>query len=148
MAVRDRVVRSRSFTDDHAALLRLAADRAAVGIQRARLYQREHRIAEELQRSLLPGAPAAGPRLRRTAARYFPAGDGSQVGGDWYDALIQPDGRLLLIVGDVAGRGITAASTMGQLRSVLRAYALDGHSPGLAARAAQRVPGRACTTAA
>ena len=74
-------------------------------IQRARLFQREHGIAEELQRSLLPGADARSCRAFATAARYFAAGDGSQVGGDWYDALVQPDGRLLLVVGDVAGRG-------------------------------------------
>lgn len=118
---------ARSFSEDHRGLLRLAADRAALGIQRARLFQREHRIAEELQRSLLP---ARMPEVSgyAMAARYFAAGDGS-VGGDWYDALEQPDGRLLLVVGDVAGRGIAAASTMGQLRSALRAYALDGHSP-------------------
>ena len=119
----------RVFTRDDRALLELAADRAALGIQRARLFHREHRIAEELQRSLLP---AALPEVAgvSTAARYFAAGAGSQVGGDWYDVVVQPDGRLLLIIGDVAGRGIAAASTMGQLRSALRAYALDGHAPG------------------
>ncbi|MDA0182936.1 SpoIIE family protein phosphatase [Solirubrobacter phytolaccae] len=118
---------ARSFSEDHRGLLRLAADRAAIGIQRARLYQRERSIAEELQRSLLPAKLPEVPGYA-SAARYFAAGDGS-VGGDWYDALVQPDGRLLLVVGDVAGRGIAAASSMGQLRSALRAYALDGHSP-------------------
>ena len=74
-----------------AALLRLAADRAAVGIQRARLYQREHRIAEELQRSLLPADAARSvPGLRRRRRATSPAGAGSQVGGDWYDALSSP----------------------------------------------------------
>jgi len=118
----------RSFTDDHRALLSLAADRAAVGIQRARLFEREHAIASELQRSLLP---LALPRLDgwSLGARYFAAG--ADVGGDWYDAVLVPDGRLLLVVGDVAGRGVSAASTMGQLRSALRAYALDGHSPAV-----------------
>jgi anti-sigma regulatory factor (Ser/Thr protein kinase) len=66
----------------------------------------------------------------KAAARYFTAGAGTQVGGDWYDAVLGPDGRLLLIIGDVAGRGIVAASAMGQLRSAARAYALDGHVPG------------------
>src|SRR4051794_36504890 len=127
-AVHVGTVFARSFSDDHRGLLRLAADRAAVGIQRARLYEREHGIAQELQRSLLPAALPQLPGLA-AGARYFAAGDGSQVGGDWYDAVIQPDGGLLLIVGDVAGRGIAAASTMGQLRSALRAYALDGHGP-------------------
>jgi serine phosphatase RsbU (regulator of sigma subunit)/anti-sigma regulatory factor (Ser/Thr protein kinase) len=120
---------ARRFTADEEALLHLAADRAALGIERARLFQREHRIAEELQRSLLPAELPELPGLA-TAARYFPAGAGTQVGGDWYDAVVQPDGGLLLVIGDVAGRGIAAASTMGQLRSALRAYALDGHSPG------------------
>jgi PAS domain S-box-containing protein len=119
---------ARRFSADDHALLELAADRAALGIQRARLFQQEHRIAEELQRSLLPDQLPAVPGLS-TAARYFAAGAGSQVGGDWYDTVVQPDGRLLLVIGDVAGRGIAAASTMGQLRSALRAYALDGHSP-------------------
>jgi PAS domain S-box-containing protein len=118
----------RRFTSEETALLALATDRAALGIQRARLFQREHRIAEELQRSLLPAGLPDMPGVL-AAARYFPAGLGSQVGGDWYDVVVQPDGRILLIIGDVAGRGIEAASTMGQLRSALRAYALDGHSP-------------------
>ena len=120
---------SRRFSSDDRALLELAAERGALGIQRARLYQREHRIAEQLQRSLLPAELPAVDELT-IGARYFPAGAGSQVGGDWYDAVLQPDGRLLLAVGDVAGRGIDAAATMGQLRSALRAYALDGHAPG------------------
>jgi PAS domain S-box-containing protein len=119
---------ARDFSDDDRGLLRLAADRAAIGIQRARLFQREHSIAEELQRSLLPAQLPQLPGFA-TGARYFPAGADSQVGGDWYDTVLQPGGQLLLIVGDVAGRGIAAASTMGQLRSALRAYALDGHSP-------------------
>jgi PAS domain S-box-containing protein len=120
---------ARRFTRDDWALLELAADRAALGIQRARLFHREHAIAVELQRSLLPAALPEVPGVA-IAARYFAAGSGTQVGGDWYDMVVQPDGRLLLIIGDVAGRGIAAASTMGQLRSALRAYALDGHSPG------------------
>ncbi|MCW2990772.1 MAG: SpoIIE family protein phosphatase, partial [Solirubrobacterales bacterium] len=119
---------TRRFSPEDAALLGLAADRAALAIERVRLFEREHRIAQELQRSLLPGALPALPGIA-AAARYQPAGAGSQVGGDWYDALVQPDGRLLLVIGDVAGRGIEAASTMGQLRSALRAYAFDGHGP-------------------
>ena len=119
----------RTFSPDDDAMLRLAADRAAMAIERVRLFEREHAIAEALQRSLLPPGPAEVPGLV-TAAHYRPAGAGSQVGGDWYDTVVQPDGTLLLVIGDVAGRGIGAASTMGQLRSALRAYAFDGHSPG------------------
>ena len=120
---------TRRFTEDDAAMLALAADRAGLAIQRVRLYEREHAIAEELQRSLLPAELPTVDGVA-TAARYMPAGAGSQVGGDWYDVVVQPNGKLLLIIGDVAGRGVVAASRMGQLRSALRAYAFDGHGPG------------------
>jgi PAS domain S-box-containing protein len=119
----------RAFSGEDIAMLGVAADRAAMAIERVRLFEREHAIAEALQRSLLPPDLVELPELS-AAAHYRPAGAGSQVGGDWYDTVVQPDGRLLLVIGDVAGRGIGAASTMGQLRSALRAYAFDGHSPG------------------
>lgn len=87
------------------------------------LRQREHQIAVELQRGLLPKVlpEVAGVEI---ATHYQAAGASAQVGGDWYDAFALDDGRIGLVVGDVAGRGIPAASTMGQLRSVTRAYAL------------------------
>ena len=119
---------ARTFTDDDLSLLGLAADRAGLAIERAQVFEREHRIAQRLQQSLLPDELPQMPGLV-AAARYQPAGAGSQVGGDWYDVLLQPDGNLLLVIGDVAGRGIEAAATMGQLRSALRAYAFDGHGP-------------------
>jgi PAS domain S-box-containing protein len=120
---------ARTFSGDDTAMLRVAAGRAGMAIERVRLFEREHAIAEELQRSLLPAELPEVPGLS-AAARYNPAGAGSQVGGDWYDMVVQPDGTLLMIIGDVAGRGIGAASQMGQLRSALRAYAFDGHPPG------------------
>jgi PAS domain S-box-containing protein len=118
----------RSFTAEDATLLQLAADRAASAIERARLYEREHRIASQLQQALLPERLPSVPGLR-LAARYLPGGAGTEVGGDWYDALELPGGRLGLVMGDVAGRGVPAAATMGQLRSALRAFALDGSGP-------------------
>ena len=119
---------ARSFTAEDASLLQLAADRAAMAIERTRLFEREHRIAQQLQRALLPERLPSVPGLR-LAARYLPGGAGTEVGGDWYDALALPGGRLGLVMGDVAGRGVPAAATMGQLRSALRAYALDGAGP-------------------
>jgi serine phosphatase RsbU (regulator of sigma subunit) len=65
-----------------------------------------------------------------TAARYLPAGRAAQVGGDWYDVIPLGDGRIGVAIGDVSGHGIRAAALMGQLRGTLRAYALEGHSPG------------------
>jgi serine phosphatase RsbU (regulator of sigma subunit) len=87
------------------------------------LREREHEIALELQRGLLPKVL---PQVKgvEIATHYEAAGASAQVGGDWYDAFTLPDGRLSIVVGDVAGRGIPAASAMGQLRSVTRAYAL------------------------
>jgi serine phosphatase RsbU (regulator of sigma subunit)/anti-sigma regulatory factor (Ser/Thr protein kinase) len=120
---------NRTFTSADASLLQVAADRAALAIERARLYEREHRIATQLQRALLPDGLPSVPGLR-LAARYLPGGAGTEVGGDWYDALALPGGRLVLVMGDVAGRGVSAAATMGQLRSALRAYALDDVGPG------------------
>jgi PAS domain S-box-containing protein len=120
---------ARRFTQGEQDLLRLAADRAALAIQRAALHRRDLAITEELQRSLLPARLPDVPGMA-TAARYLPGGQGERVGGDWYDAVLQSPDQLLLIIGDVAGHGIAAAADMGQLRSALLAYALDGHGPG------------------
>src|SRR6201996_3476543 len=118
-------VHDRVFTPDDAALLQLAADRAALAVQS--LQSREdHAAAIALQRSLVPSAPPAA-RGVEVAARYVP-GSG-QVGGDWYDAFVLPSGELGLVVGDVAGSGLGAAVIMGRIRSALRAYALEFPGP-------------------
>ena len=91
------------------------------------LYEAEHQVAETLQRSLLPRLPSiAGLDL---AARYLASGAGQQVGGDWFDVFPIKDGRVGLVVGDVIGHDLNAASEMSQIRSALRAYAVDGDSP-------------------
>jgi PAS domain S-box-containing protein len=92
------------------------------------VYEREHRIAETLQRSLLPERlpPIEGVAL---AARYVPGARGAAIGGDWYDVLERPDGRVALVVGDVAGHGLRAAASMGQLRNAFRAYGMVEASP-------------------
>jgi PAS domain S-box-containing protein len=119
----------RDFDDETVGLLRLAADRAGLAIGRTRLYERERRIAQELQRSLLPKRlpNVAGVAL---GARYEPGENGTAVGGDWYDAVALPSGRVALAVGDVVGRGIEAASTMGQMRSALRAILMQADDTG------------------
>jgi len=120
----------RRFTVDDLNLLRLAADRVALAMDHARLYERELKIAETLQRSLLPERLPQVPGLE-VAARYLPAAAEAEVGGDWYDVLSIPGGRVGLVMGDIAGKGLVAASMVGRLRSALRAYALEGHSPPL-----------------
>ncbi|HJY33179.1 MAG TPA: SpoIIE family protein phosphatase, partial [Actinomycetota bacterium] len=91
-------------------------------------YDRQHRIAETLQRSLLPQDLPAIDGLA-LAARYLPAEVGFKAGGDWYDVIPLAGGRVGLVIGDVAGHGLEAASVMGQLRMAVRAYALEGHQP-------------------
>jgi CheY-like chemotaxis protein/anti-sigma regulatory factor (Ser/Thr protein kinase) len=88
----------------------------------------DRQIAQTLQRALLPERLPDAPGLT-VAATVSPGGHGTAVGGDWYDAIALPGGRLGVVVGDVAGRGIEAAARMGELRSVARAYALEGNDP-------------------
>jgi PAS domain S-box-containing protein len=90
--------------------------------------EREHRIAETLQRSLLPDHVPEIPGVQ-LAARYIPATEDMEVGGDWYDVMQLPDGHVGVAIGDVAGHGLRAAATMGQLRMALRAYAVEEESP-------------------
>jgi serine phosphatase RsbU (regulator of sigma subunit)/anti-sigma regulatory factor (Ser/Thr protein kinase) len=118
----------RKFSSQDTGLLQLIADRAALAVQHARLYEREHGIVETLQRALLPTRLPQLPGLN-VAARYLPGGMGSDVGGDWYDVFPLEEGRIGVAIGDVAGHGLRAAALMGQLRNSLRAYALEGHPP-------------------
>ncbi|MEU0843245.1 SpoIIE family protein phosphatase [Streptomyces sp. NPDC005962] len=107
---------------DRALAVELAA-RAAVSIDNARLYRREHERALILQRSLLPpGDPeAAGLDI---ACRYLPGNEATEVGGDWFDVIELPGHRTALVVGDVMGRGLRAAVAMGELRTAVRTLAL------------------------
>lgn len=115
----------REFSEEEERLLGLVADRAAVAIEHARVYEREHGIAQTLQHSLLPRSLPTIPGVR-VAARYLPARAETQVGGDWYDVVQLPAGGLALTIGDVSGHGIEAAAMMGRLRDSLRAAALEG----------------------
>jgi PAS domain S-box-containing protein len=103
-------------------------DRKTMEARLFEVYQREHTIAETLQRSLLPERlpPIEGLAM---AARYLPGARGAAIGGDWYDVLERPDGRVALVVGDVAGHGLRAAASMGQLRNAFRAYGMVEASP-------------------
>jgi anti-sigma regulatory factor (Ser/Thr protein kinase) len=96
--------------------------------RRSHSPERDHRIAETLQRALLPVRLPELPTLE-LAARYLPAGEGAAVGGDWYDVIELPSGDVALVMGDVVGRGIPAAALVGKLRNALRAYTVEGHPP-------------------
>ncbi|WNO71011.1 MULTISPECIES: SpoIIE family protein phosphatase [unclassified Streptomyces] len=100
----------------------------AQSLQRAVLYDQEHDLAEGLQQAMLPRkipqVPGAGIAVRYRSARM-----GRDVGGDWYDVITLPGGRVGAVIGDVQGHDTDAAAVMGQLRIVLRAYAAEGHTP-------------------
>ncbi|MCZ2810838.1 SpoIIE family protein phosphatase [Modestobacter sp. VKM Ac-2979] len=102
-------------------LVREVADRMAVALDSAALQEQQRRMAEELQRSLLTDPPE--PELAEIAVRYVPAVQAAQVGGDWYDAFLQPGGATVVAIGDVVGHDRVAAAAMGQLRSLLRGIA-------------------------
>jgi phosphoserine phosphatase RsbU/P len=124
----------RPFGQEDAELLQLAADRAALALYSI-MSQDDALAAMALHRSLLPTALPAVPGLD-LAARYV-TGSGT-VGGDWYDVFTLPDGRLGVVVGDVAGSGLEAAVIMGRMRSALRAYVLEFSDPGTALRMLDR----------
>ncbi len=104
------------------------AQRAGLGLDNVRLYQRERSIALTLQRQLLPDVPQI--KGLDIAAGYHPSEQPAEVGGDWFDVLALPDDATGLAVGDVVGHDMRAAAAMGQLRSVLRSYAWSGESAG------------------
>ncbi|MFB7617345.1 SpoIIE family protein phosphatase [Kitasatospora sp. NPDC056181] len=118
----------RAFGREDRTLYSAFAGVLAQSLERARLYDTHHHRATELQRAMLPRTLPRLPGIA-SAARYLPSTEGMQIGGDWYDLLRLPEGRIGLVIGDVQGHNAEATAVMGQLRSVLRAYATDGHDP-------------------
>jgi anti-sigma regulatory factor (Ser/Thr protein kinase) len=102
--------------------------RIAIAIDAARAIEREHHVAETLQRALLPEQLPRSPVAILDAA-YRPAAGESVVGGDWYDAFELPDGRIGVSIGDVAGHGLSAAVVMSEARQAVRASSFDARSP-------------------
>ncbi len=114
--------RARRLTDEERTLLTTISALVAQALERARLYDAEHTRSRELQRSLLPRALPEVPACT-AAARYLPAGQGMDVGGDWYDIIPLSGGQVALVVGDVMGHGLPEAATMGRLRTALHTLA-------------------------
>ena len=111
----------RAFDDTEIATARDVAARAALALDNARLFAQQRELAEELQRSLL--TPPPEPDHVEVVVRYAAAARAAQVGGDWYDAFLQPDGATMLVIGDVVGHDTAAAAAMGQVRGLLRGIA-------------------------
>lgn len=115
------------LTGTDLSLLEDITRRTGLALDNARLYQRQRKVAETMQRHLLPQLPSV--QGLQMAARYLPAPDDSQVGGDWYDAFTVANGTTALVIGDVVGHDLDAAAGMAQVRSMLRAYAWTHHEP-------------------
>ena len=126
-ALRFSFATGKLFDADERAFVQALAALTAQTLQRTELYEAERRATLELQRALLPQS-LVGLDGWEFAAFYSPAG-GQEAGGDFYDVLPLPDGRLAAIVGDVMGRGVSAAAAMAQIRSTIRAYAVDDPDP-------------------
>ncbi|MYW68855.1 SpoIIE family protein phosphatase [Streptomyces sp. SID8379] len=117
-----------TFSPDERSVLTTVARMLAQALSRAGVAESERELTDGLQKSMLP---TLGPEIpgMTIAARYVPTGGGLQVGGDWYDMIPLPNGRIALVIGDVQGHDVRAAGLMGQLRIALRAYAAEGHRP-------------------
>ncbi|MFJ9889963.1 SpoIIE family protein phosphatase [Streptomyces sp. NPDC091287] len=130
-----------AFSPDERAVLSTVARMLAQALARAGVAETERELSLGLQRSMMP---TLGPQIpgMTVAARYVPTGGGLQVGGDWYDMIPLPNGRIALVIGDVQGHDVRAAGLMGQLRIALRAYASEGHRPdAVLARASRFLSG-------
>ncbi|MEO3751588.1 ATP-binding SpoIIE family protein phosphatase [Streptomyces sp. B6B3] len=117
-----------AFTFEERTLLAALARLIAQALARAFLHDTERELSDDLQRAMRPAPTPSIPGMR-VAARYVPTGRGLRVGGDWYDVIPLPSGRVALIIGDVQGHDVRAAAIMAQLRIALRAYASEGHRP-------------------
>jgi len=133
---------TRCFDPDDQALLDELAVRAAAAIDTAQMYAREHRVAMTLQRAMLPAVLPAVEGVRFDAV-YFPGATEAEIGGDWYDAIAVGAGRVVVSIGDVTGRGLTAAVIMGRMRQAIESLATYESDPMRLLDAADRVLRRA-----
>ncbi|MFJ9864004.1 SpoIIE family protein phosphatase [Streptomyces sp. NPDC101165] len=126
------------FAPDERALLTASAGLAGQALLRAHAFDAEHELVGMLQRTLLPRRL---PRLPGAVAvaRYLPTTAGLEVGGDWYDVIPLADNHVAFVIGDVQGHNAGAATLMGQMRTALRAYAAEGHTPDVVVAHANRL---------
>ncbi|MEU7043692.1 SpoIIE family protein phosphatase [Streptomyces varsoviensis] len=117
-----------TFSPDERSVLTTVARMLAQALSRASVHESERELTDGLQRSMMPTVQPDIPGMA-VAARYVPTGGGLEVGGDWYDMITLPSGKIALVIGDVQGHDVRAAGLMGQLRIALRAYASEGHHP-------------------
>ncbi len=126
------------FGPDERALLTASAGLAGQALIRAHAFDAEHELVGMLQRTLLPRRLPTLPGAV-AVARYLPTTAGLEVGGDWYDVIPLPHNHVALVIGDVQGHNAGAATLMGQMRTALRAYAIEGHPPDVVVSHANRL---------
>lgn len=120
--------RPHTFSPEDRTILTAAGGILGQSFARARLYDTQRHYLTDLQHLMLPRRLPQAPGLD-IEVRYEPGSAGLQVGGDWYDVLPRPDGRVALVIGDVQGHSARAAGVMGQLRTAMHTYAAEGHGP-------------------
>lgn len=130
-----------AFVNGDAKLLEAFASHAVVAIHNAMSYERESRIADVLQRSLLNSAKIVTDRFE-IAQVYEPASSEALIGGDFYDVITLPDDKIALVIGDVSGKGLAAAVHTAMAKYALRAYIAEGHSPKQAIKMLNNVIGQ------
>ncbi len=119
---------AKAYSQEDADFAGIIARRVALAYDNARLYEREHRVADIFQRASLPTSMPELPGIT-LRAHYVPGAKEAEIGGDWYDAFTLPDGRLGVSIGDVAGKGLQAAAAMSAVRLLIRATALERLAP-------------------
>jgi len=137
-ALRFSFTRTQKISQEDGVFLEALAGQCALAVERATLFEREHRTAETLQRSLLPDRLPVIKGLE-LAQRFRSGSRHVQVGGDWYDAFVLQDGRVAAVVGDVMGKGVKAAAGMGRIRNAMRALALTNPPPAAVLTGLDRV---------
>ncbi|SHI49454.1 SpoIIE family protein phosphatase [Streptomyces sp. 3214.6] len=130
--------RPHEFVPEERSLLTATAALVGQALKRAHAHDAEQELATMLQRSLLPRRLPELPG-GTAVARYLPARRGLQVGGDWYDVIALSEDRVALVIGDVQGHSAGAATIMGQMRTAVRAYAMEGHPPDVVVSHANRL---------
>ncbi|EGX55696.1 regulatory protein [Streptomyces zinciresistens K42] len=130
--------RPHEFIPEERSLLTATAALVGQALKRAHAHDAEQELATMLQRSLLPRRLPELPG-GTAVARYLPARRGLQVGGDWYDVIALSEDRVALVIGDVQGHSAAAATIMGQMRTAVRAYAVEGHPPDVVVSHANRL---------
>ena len=118
------------------------AGHASAAMDSVRVFELEHRLALNFQRTLLAAEAPKVPGVR-LVQRYVPASELAEIGGDWHDVTVLPDGTVALTIGDVVGHDLRAAVTMGRLRNAVQLYALDGCGPAETLTRAERYLQRA-----